>query len=72
MCVDNWIGTVLPLQDMHASMTEDYGIPVWGSYLVFAIATIIIGLLLGLVSLKLVLYNTVKVYVVSLFWFLLG
>jgi len=34
---------------MHASMTEDYGIPVWGSYLIFAIATIILGLLIGLV-----------------------
>jgi len=31
-------------------MTEDYGIPVWGSYLIFAIATIIVGLLIGLVS----------------------
>jgi len=39
-------------QDMHASMTDDYGIPVWGSYLIFAIVTIVLGLLLGLVSKK--------------------
>ncbi len=31
-------------------MTEEYGIPVWGSYTIFAIATIIVGLILGLVS----------------------
>jgi len=37
---------------MHASMTDDYGIPVWGSYLIFAIVTIVLGLLLGLVSKK--------------------
>lgn len=37
------------IRDMHASMTDDYGIPVWGSYLIFAIATIILGLLIGLV-----------------------
>jgi hypothetical protein len=29
---------------------EEYGMPTWGSYLIFAIATIIIGALLGLVS----------------------
>jgi len=44
---------------MHASMTDDYGIPVWGSYLIFAIATIIFGLLIGLVSLRASLYYTV-------------
>ena len=31
-------------------MTEQFGIPVWGSYLIFAVATIVVGLLLGLVS----------------------
>jgi hypothetical protein len=29
---------------------EEYGMPTWGSYLIFAVATIIIGALLGLVS----------------------
>ncbi|XP_021931509.1 thioredoxin-related transmembrane protein 4-like [Zootermopsis nevadensis] len=28
---------------------EDYGIPTWGSYLIFAVVTIIIGALLGFV-----------------------
>lgn len=31
-------------------MTSTYGIPVWGSYCIFAVLTIIAGLLLGLVS----------------------
>ena len=38
------------LQNVHTSMTEEYGIPVWGSYGIFAVATIIVGLLLGVVS----------------------
>lgn len=29
---------------------EDYGLPTWGSYLIFALATIVLGALLGLVS----------------------
>lgn len=31
---------------------EDYGLPTWGSYLIFAVATIFFGALLGLVSSK--------------------
>jgi hypothetical protein len=31
-------------------MTEEYGIPVWGSYIMFAVFTIVMGLLFGLVS----------------------
>ena len=31
---------------------EDFGLPTWGSYLIFAIATIVLGGILGLVSLK--------------------
>ena len=38
------------LQDLHNSMTTEFGIPVWGSYVIFALATILVGLLLGLVS----------------------
>ena len=30
-------------------MTEEFGIPVWGSYTIFALATILAGLILGLV-----------------------
>lgn len=30
-------------------MVEEYGIPTWGSYAVFAVATIMVGALLGLV-----------------------
>jgi len=41
----------------------EYGLPTWGSYLIFAIATILIGAILGLVSRPTVLF----VY----FWILL-
>ncbi|XP_044766481.1 thioredoxin-related transmembrane protein 1-like [Coccinella septempunctata] len=37
------------LRDLHNKMTEDFGLPTWGSYLIFAIATILMGALLGLV-----------------------
>lgn len=36
------------LRRMHNKMMEDYGIPAWGSYTIFAIVTIMIGALLGL------------------------
>lgn len=31
---------------------EDFGLPTWGSYLIIAIATIVSGAILGLVSLN--------------------
>ena len=31
-------------------MTAEYGIPTWGSYALFAVATILCGLILGLVN----------------------
>ncbi|KAJ9588366.1 hypothetical protein L9F63_018292 [Diploptera punctata] len=37
------------LRAVHNKLMEDYGMPTWGSYLIFAVATIIIGALLGLV-----------------------
>jgi len=37
------------LRAVHNKLMEEYGMPTWGSYLIFAIATIIIGALLGLV-----------------------
>ncbi|XP_045464763.1 thioredoxin-related transmembrane protein 1-like isoform X1 [Harmonia axyridis] len=40
---------LLFLQDLHNKMTEDFGLPTWGSYLIFAIATILMGAILGLV-----------------------
>lgn len=33
-------------------MLEEYGIPTWAAYLMFGVATIVIGLILGLVSKK--------------------
>ena len=37
------------LRNIHTQITEEHGIPYWGSYLLFAIATIVIGAILGLV-----------------------
>ncbi|KAI5638248.1 thioredoxin domain-containing protein [Phthorimaea operculella] len=37
------------LRSVHTTLMEQYGLPTWGSYLIFAIATIFIGALLGLV-----------------------
>lgn len=37
------------LRNIHARLMEDYGLPTWGSYLIFAIATIFFGALLGLI-----------------------
>ncbi|KDR13281.1 thioredoxin-related transmembrane protein 1-like [Zootermopsis nevadensis] len=37
------------LRAVHNKLMEDYGIPTWGSYLIFAVVTIIIGALLGFV-----------------------
>ncbi|XP_028178274.1 thioredoxin-related transmembrane protein 1-like [Ostrinia furnacalis] len=37
------------LRSVHNTLMETYGLPTWGSYLIFAIATIFIGALLGLV-----------------------
>ena len=40
----------MALRSVHNSLVEDYGIPYWGSYIVFALATILVGAILGLVS----------------------
>jgi hypothetical protein len=37
-------------QAVHNKLMEEYGMPTWGSYLIFAVATIVIGAVLGLVS----------------------
>lgn len=36
------------LRSIHTRLMEDYGLPTWGSYLIFAVGTIILGALLGL------------------------
>ena len=38
------------LQAFYNLMTEQYGIPEWGCYVIFAIMTILLGLFIGLVS----------------------
>ncbi|KAG8223758.1 hypothetical protein J437_LFUL018833, partial [Ladona fulva] len=36
------------LRSIHTKLMEDYGLPTWGSYLIFAVATIVMGALLGI------------------------
>lgn len=40
----------MALRNVHTVITEDYGYPYWVSYVSFAVATIILGAILGLVS----------------------
>lgn len=40
----------LLFQHGHGYLTENLGIPVWGSYAVFGLATLFLGMVLGLVS----------------------
>lgn len=37
------------IRQMHSYLTETMGIPVWGSYIIFALATLVVGLILGLI-----------------------
>jgi hypothetical protein len=48
------------LQTSHSYFVHDLGIPAWGSYLVFAFATVLSGLLLGLVSTSSSLFFKIK------------
>lgn len=41
---------VSSFQRCHNYMTEQLGIPVWGSYVIFGLVTLFSGLALGLVS----------------------
>ncbi|XP_076245370.1 uncharacterized protein LOC143185926 [Calliopsis andreniformis] len=36
------------LRGIHNKLMEDFGLPTWGSYLIFAVATIVLGTILGL------------------------
>ena len=40
----------MSVRDAHNAMVEKHGVPVWGSYLVFAGATLFLGCILGFVS----------------------
>jgi hypothetical protein len=37
-------------QTVHTYLMETYGLPIWGSYIIFALFTIVLGALLGLVN----------------------
>ena len=37
-------------QDLHELLTVTYGLPVWASYTIFGVSTVLIGILLGVVS----------------------
>lgn len=38
------------LQDVHELLTVTYGLPVWASYTIFGVSTVLLGILLGVVS----------------------
>lgn len=38
------------LQDVHELLTVTYGLPVWASYTIFGVTTVLLGILLGVVS----------------------
>ena len=38
------------LQDLHELLTVTYGLPVWASYIIFGVSTVLVGILLGVVS----------------------
>lgn len=40
------------LRHFHNTLMEEYGLPSWGSYLIFSIGTILLGAILGLVSIN--------------------
>ncbi|XP_018028235.1 thioredoxin-related transmembrane protein 1-like [Hyalella azteca] len=44
------------LRSVHSTLVKDYGLPEWGSYLIFAVCTILVGALIGLVR----TYETVR------------
>jgi len=37
------------LREVHTSLVQDYGLPEWGSYVIFALCTIVTGALIGLI-----------------------
>lgn len=43
-----FFGLSMVLRNVHTSLTEEYGVPVWSSYQLFVLGTVIIGALLGL------------------------
>ncbi|XP_070577529.1 thioredoxin-related transmembrane protein 1-like isoform X2 [Ptychodera flava] len=48
MSLLSWLFKIsMVVRNIHTSLTEDYNVPVYGSYALFAVATILMGLLLG-------------------------
>jgi len=39
----------MAIREIHTRLVEDYGIPYWGSYILFALSTILIGVILSLI-----------------------
>lgn len=46
----SYIFLYIIFQSIYTMMTQEYGIPEWACYVIFAILTIVTGLVLGLVS----------------------
>ncbi|XP_029670903.1 thioredoxin-related transmembrane protein 1 [Formica exsecta] len=45
--MEKWLKELV-VEAIHNKLLEDIGLPTWGSYLIFAVATIILGAILGL------------------------
>lgn len=53
-------------QHCHNYLTEQLGVPVWGSYGIFALATLFSGLALGLVSMSCQIRQKCKAFIGTL------
>ncbi|XP_036139303.1 thioredoxin-related transmembrane protein 1 [Monomorium pharaonis] len=47
-CLSHFFKLSQVLRNIHNQLLEDVGVPVWGSYLIFAVATVVLGTILGL------------------------
>lgn len=47
--VSHFFKISMALRAVHNRLVQDYGIPYWGSYVLFALATILLGTILGLI-----------------------
>ena len=63
------------LQNIHTALTESYGLPAWGSYVIFGVATVLTGLILGMVGISLMVdelekkgQNSRKYFALYRFW----
>lgn len=47
-CISKLFEVSMQLKDLHTSLTDAYGIPVWASFVIFGVVIIVFGLVLGM------------------------